>query len=391
VPQSPEKRFPINCPNRLKSDFLSIHGGVLPRSKRFLFGSGIHCPLIIRIPEKHKDLWPADAPGMKVDQLVSFVDMPKTWLSIASAQIPEYMQGSVFLGENAEPENEFHFAFRGRMDERNENARAVCDKQYLYIRNYMPYSPWMQHLNYLWKMKATEAWEGHVNSGKASEVEARFFKPKGWTEEFYDMHRDPDNVVNLIDEPEYAEIVGKMRAALRSWQEQIHDSALIPESEMIKRAADNDTTIYEMVRDPNLYQLPALLDAADLALEQNSENLPALRALLKSSDNGLRYWGMVGCFLLNDTESGYQSLDDDSHEVRAMAAWLLVQTGEKKSGLQCLEQLLKEKSYATLKVLNILDWMGDDAQSLMPVVQSMEYSSYEARMQEQLLRKFELK
>ena len=29
----------------------SDHGGVMPRSKRFLFSSGIHCPLIIRIPE----------------------------------------------------------------------------------------------------------------------------------------------------------------------------------------------------------------------------------------------------------------------------------------------------------------------------------------------------
>lgn len=366
----------------------SDHGGVLPRSKRFLFGSGIHCPLIVRIPEKYKHLWPADSPGKKIDRLVSFIDMPKTWLSITGSRVPIYMQGTVFLGDQAEPENEFHFAFRGRMDERNENARAVCDKQFLYIRNYMPYTPWMQHLNYLWKMKATEAWETHVDSGKASEVEARFFKPKGWAEEFYDMHKDPDNVVNLIDHPEYAQNVKKMRSGLRKWQEQIFDSGLLPESEMVKRAEDNDVTIYEMVRDPKLYNLPALLDAADLALEQNPENLPALRRLLKNSDSGLRYWGLVGCFLLADQKAGFQCLEDDSHEVRAMAAWLLIQTGEKKKGLNGLDQLLKEKSYATLKMLNILDWMGGDAKTLIPTVQLMEYSSYEARMQEQLLIKF---
>jgi len=368
----------------------SDHGGVLPRSKRFLFGSGLHCPLIIRIPEKYNHLWPAEKPGMKVDRLISFVDMPKTWLSITGSRVPGYMQGNIFLGAQAEPEREYHFAFRGRMDERNENARAVCDKQFLYIRNYMPYTPWMQHLDYLWKMKATGAWEAHVESGKASEVEARFFKPKGWTEEFYDMRKDPDNIDNLIDHPGYARIIDKMRAGLRSWQEQIHDSGLLPESEMVKRAADNNTTIFEMVRDPGLYDLPALLAAADLALEEDPVNLSGLRKLLQSPDSGLRYWGMVGCFLLNDERAGVQCLQDDSHEVRAMAAWLLIRTGEKKEGLQCLEALLKEKSYATLKVLNVLDWMGDDAKALMPAVESAEYEGYEARMQMTLLAKHSL-
>jgi len=383
----------------------SDHGGVLPRSKRYLFGSGIHCPLIIRIPEKFKHLWPAQKPGMKVDRIVSFVDMPKTWLSITNSKVPGYMQGNVFLGPKTEKEKEFHFAFRGRMDERNENARAVCDKQFLYIRNYMPYTPWMQHLNYLWKMAATQAWEKQVKEGKASEVEARFFKPKGFTEEFYDMHKDPDNVDNLIDNPEYSQIIGRMRGGLRSWQEQIFDAGLMPEAEVVKRATANNTTIYEMVRNPKLYNVSALLDAADLALAKEQGNLPKLKKLLKSSDCGLRYWGIVGCFLLNDPKAGFQCLEDESHEVRAMAAWLLVNTGNKEKGLQCLENLLKEESYATLKVLNIIDWIGDDAKSLIPTVQAIKFAKdhegihqnykniqgYQKRMRDQLLEKYGLK
>jgi N-sulfoglucosamine sulfohydrolase len=35
--------------------FNSNHGGVLPRSKRFLYNSGTHVPLIIRIPGKWKN------------------------------------------------------------------------------------------------------------------------------------------------------------------------------------------------------------------------------------------------------------------------------------------------------------------------------------------------
>lgn len=369
----------------------SDHGGVLPRSKRYLFGSGIHCPLIVRIPPSFKELWPAERPGMKVDRMVSFIDMPKTWLSVTGSPIPTTMQGSVFLGKQAGPERELHFAFRGRMDERNENARAVCDKQFLYIRNYMPYVPWMQHLNYLWRMEATQVWSKQVESGNATEVEARFFRPKGWEEELYDMEKDPDNVDNLIENPEYARIAAKMREGLRTWQEQVYDSGLLPESEMVRRAESHNMTIYDMVRDPAIYNLSALIDAADLAVENNPENLPALTKLLDSPDSGLRYWGMVGCFLLNDRKAGFKCLNDESHEVRAMAAWLLLRTGKKDEGLQCLDNLLLEKSYATLKVLNILDWMGDDAKPLLATIENMKCGKYEERMQLKLLVKYGLR
>jgi arylsulfatase A-like enzyme len=362
----------------------SDHGGVLPRSKRFLFGSGLHCPLIIRIPEHYKELRPAP-PGSKIDRLVSFVDMPKTWLSVTGSRIPDVMQGTVFLGAKVEPEKAYHFAFRGRMDERCENARAVCDKQYLYIRNYMPYVPWMQHLNFLWKMKATQAWADYVESGQASEVQSRWFAPKGYTEELYDMQADPDNVNNLIEQPEFQERIQRMRGALRNWQESIHDAGLLPESEMVKRAADQGMTIYELVRDPELYNLPALLDAADLALEKDPANREALMALLASADSGLRYWGIVGCFLINEQAAGLRCLDDESHEVRAMAAWLLIKTGEQQKGFQCLEHLLKTHSYATLTVLNMVDWIGEDAAVLLPTVKALKLEQYEERMQSGIL------
>lgn len=366
----------------------SDHGGVLPRSKRYLFQSGLHTPLIIRIPERYKHLYPKQKPGMKVEQLVSFVDMPKTWLSLAGSQIPETMQGVVFLGPDQEPERDLHFAFRGRMDERVENARAVCDGNYLYIRNYMPYVPWMQHLDYLWKMKASQAWEAEVKAGRASEVQARFFSPKGWTEELYDMQKDPDNINNLIGNPEYGQIAARMRAGLRKQQIQFFDSGLIPECEMVKRAKEHNLTIYDMVRDPNLYDVPALLDAADLALAQDPKNIPVLIELVKCSDAGLRYWGVVGCFLLNYQVAGKLADKDESHAVRAMAAWLLIRTGEEKAGLAILEDLIESDSYAMLLALNITDWIEMDKNApLIPVIAGKTFKDeYELFMQNYLTK-----
>jgi arylsulfatase A-like enzyme len=359
----------------------SDHGGVMPRSKRFLFKGGIHSPLIIRIPEKYKDFWPNAEKGTTVGRLVSFVDMPKTWLSITDSEVPDYMQGNIFIGKEKEEEQPFHFAFRGRMDERLDNARAVYSKDFLYIRNYMPYVPWMQKLEYLWRAKAAQSWDNYVEKGKASEIHSKYFYPKMYSEEFYDLNNDPDNVNNLIGDAKYQLQIQKMREALRNWQLKINDSGLLPESEMLKRASENNITIYEMVRNPMLYNLPALLDAADLALEKNKDNLPKLQKLLKSTDSGLRYWGTIGCFLLNDYESAETCISDDSDEVRAMAAWTLINNGEKEKGLSCLKQLLTDKSYATLTVLNMIDWIGEDAKVLMDYIPDEEkLGAYEKRM-----------
>ena len=43
-----------------------------------------------------------------------------------------------------DPERKYHVSFRGRMDERCDNVRAIRNKKYLYVRNYMPYAPWGQ-------------------------------------------------------------------------------------------------------------------------------------------------------------------------------------------------------------------------------------------------------
>lgn len=369
----------------------SDHGGVLPRSKRFLFRNSLQCPLIIRIPERYKALWPADKPGSKIDRLVSFVDLPKTWLSLTGSTVPETMQGRVFLGPQTEAEPRYHFAFRGRMEDRVDNARAVCDKRFLYICNYMPYVPWMQHYYHIWREEATKAWEQEVRAGRANAAQSRLFSPKD-REELYDMQGDSDCVENLIDQPEYSEIAAKMRKNLRQQQETLYDAGLLPELDMVRMAKKNNTTLYEMARNPDLYDIPALLDAADLALVKDPANLPELHAMLNRPEMGQRYWGLIGCFLLNDSQAAHQVLADESHEIRAMAAWLLIRTGEKEKGFACLTDLLNQKSYATISILNIVDWMGEDARALMPVIRQLDlknvYPTQAAFVRDLLIEKF---
>jgi arylsulfatase A-like enzyme len=366
----------------------SDHGGVLPRSKRFLFNSGTHCPLVIRIPEAFKHLWPAAKPGTKVDRIVSFIDMPKTWLQITGAKVPETMQGYVFLGPDAGPERPYHVSYRERMDERNDNVRAIRNRRFLYIKNYMPYAPWGQHLNYLWKMEATRAWEAHHKAGNTDAITGRWFGTKP-IEELYDTQEDPDNVNNLIDKPEHQAVVKELRSELREWQLKVHDSGLIPEADRVKRARENNTTVYEMVRDPELYNLEAYLDAADIALAEDPANIPTLVTMTSDKDSAVRYWGSVGLYLVASEVKQEQGvirrlLADESHEVRAMAAYTLFRQGDTAAARAAFNDLLKNNSYASLKVLNMIDWIGEGSDAHREVIQAAKLGGYESRMREYL-------
>ena len=250
--------------------------------------------------------------------------MPKTWLSLAGAEIPDAMQGKIFLGPETEG-REYHVSFRSRMDERCDNVRAIRDKNnLLYIRNYMPYAPWGQRLNYLWNMKATLAWEKHHQEGKTDAITGRFFGTKPM-EELYDSAADPDNVVNLIDKPEHAADIERLRGAMDDWQRKHHDAALLPESEVAKRAEDNGLTIYEMIRDPKLYPVETYLEASAFALENDPANLDKLNERLTHDDSGVRYWAVVGLFNIQDRvdldlERIRKVLEDESHHAAIMAA-----------------------------------------------------------------------
>ena len=371
--------------------FNSDHGGVLPRSKRYLFDSGIHVPLIVRIPEKWKHLWPAEKPGTTVDRLVSFLDLPKTWLSITGSEVPAVMQGRVFLGPKAEPEPEHVFSFRERMDERFDNQRAVRDKRYVYIKNYMPYVVWGQHLDYLWKMVAMRTWEDAFKHGRTNEITGAFFHLKP-VEELYDMQADPDNVTNLAEKPEHKQTLEKMRAALREWQLAIHDTGLLPEAERERRSKENNTTIYQMVRDPKLHDLPAYLDAADLALAKNPANKARFVEMLASKDSGTRYWGTIGLLMLGKADATTQAslegvLRDDCGEVRAIASWVLIQSGNPAKARQTLAGLVQARVPATLIALNAIDWSRDEIAPYVDAIDalangSQKLTEYELRMVE---------
>ena len=111
-------------------------------------------------------------------------------------------------------------------------------------------------------------------------------------------------------------------------------------------------------------RLRSILILQTLPLARKSENMPTLVEYLKDEDEGMRYWGVIGCLLLEEKAASAKDelvklMDDESIEIPIFAAWALYKMGEKKVGLDKLSSILHETNSDT--VGGILDRMGEDS------------------------------
>ena len=342
--------------------YYSDNGGVLPRSKRFLYESGTHVPMIVRFPKKYQHLAPAP-PGSRVKELVQFVDLAPTVLSLAGLRKPPQMQGRAFLGPYREPEPEFVFCYRDRMDERYDLMRSVRDRQFLYIRNYYPHLIYGQHIWYLWRSPATRAWERAYREGRCNAVQSRFWEPKP-TEELYDVQADPHNVRNLANDPKYAPVLKRMRQALRSWVRENRDAGFLPEGWMQDQSRNG--TVYQLTHSPD-FPAEEVIETAELASERRAENLSTLVARLSHPHPAVRYWAATGCSILGEkagqaTSALHKLLQDPVADVRIAAADALVRLGDSRQALQVLVHEMSSKNpRVQLRAINALDALGERA------------------------------
>jgi len=208
--------------------FFSDHGDGLPRAKRWIYDSGIKVPLIIKYP----DHWQS---GRVTDELVSFIDFGPTVLSLAGIRVPEYTQGQPFAGFQKMRPREYIYAAKDRMDPAMDNRRAVRDKRYKYIRNYMPDRPYVQFLPYRDQMDLMQELFRYEKEGKLNNIQALWFQKSKPIEELYDTWEDPYEIHNLASDPRYNDILEKLRHEHVIWKEGTKDWGLISETELIKK------------------------------------------------------------------------------------------------------------------------------------------------------------
>ena len=375
------------------------HGGVIARSKRYVYESGTRVPFIVRIPKKYEYLFPAAKPGSKVDRLISFVDLVPTLLSIANVPIPEYLQGHAFLGKQKTEDPEYAFMFRGRMDERYDMSRAVRDQKYRYIRNYMPYRIYGQHLEYLWRAPSIRSWEKAYKNGECNEIQSRFWETKP-AEELYDTENDPWEVNNLAGNPEYKDVLVRMRQANKDWMMRIYDTGFVPEADRIDRAGD--TPFYDYMRSGKI-ELKPIIDAAETATLGNPENMDQMKSYLQNNESAIRYWGATGLLILGDKAAPAKdalkaALNDKSANVVVVAAEALYKLGEKEAAKKALLGVLQNpNSFARCHALNSIDCIEEKSPEIVTGVvdmikrqPEMDRSRYDLRAAKWLVEKWGL-
>ncbi len=304
--------------------FYSDHGAGLPRGKRVLQDSGTNVPLLIRFPERYQHLAPA-APGETLDRLVSFVDFPPTVLSLLGLEIPGHMQGTPFLGPAAGEPRRYVFGARDRIDEAYDLARSVRDREYLYIRTYMPHLSYNQPNAYSDTAAIRQEIERLAGRGRLEGPQLAYAGPTRPREELYAVQEDPQQLKNLVYSDGHQEALGRMRRELEDWIRRTHDVGFLPEADVWTRL-DGHTTPWDLARDPEAYPQERITAAA--AMVGREDALEDQTELLADPDAAVRYWAAIGLGAsarspAKSREALHTALADPSSVVRIAAAGAL--------------------------------------------------------------------
>ncbi len=342
--------------------FWSDHGAGLPRCKRWLYDSGTHVPVIAWASARWTDLAGITA-GSVSDELVSSLDFAPSTLRLAGVAVPDYMQGQPFLGPDRPEPREFVFAARDRMDERYDMIRMARDKRFLYIRNYMPYKPYNQYLDYA-ELSPVRQELRRLHKADALPAGAQWFgatrKP---VEELYDTETDPHNLRNIAGQAEYAGVLARLRTAHDTWAVETRDLGLLPEPEL-NRLGHVHGTRYDIytaleVESPGFWS--ALRDLAARTGDPGAGDEPALIEALKSPHPAMRRWAVEGIAQLKSLEPLRLAVADESTTVRVAAAAALARDdAARPDALHALEAALADKDeWIRVQAATALDELGE--------------------------------
>jgi arylsulfatase A-like enzyme len=212
-----------------------------PRAKANLYDGGTRMPLAIR--------WPSKIPKDRViDDFVSHVDLAPTLLEAAGTPAPKGLVGRSLWPMLASEKSGKIAADRDRVfvgRERHANARpndlgypsrAVRTGDFLYIVNLAP-DRWPAGD----PVEVAQAPQGaysdidagpaktwmieNADSAKVSGLWPLSFEKRP-PEELYDLRKDPEQLLNVAERPEYAKDKAQLKESLQAWRQATSDPQL---------------------------------------------------------------------------------------------------------------------------------------------------------------------
>ena len=321
--------------NQLKEDgiledtfvfYFGDHGGVMPRSKGYAYESGLHVPLVVRIPENFKKLIDHKR-GTRTNGFVSFIDFGPTVLNLASISVHKELDGQAFFGKGVSAADLANrdevFGHADRFDEKFDMVRTYRKGKWKYIRNYQSYYADGLQNNYRYRQLAYDNWRNLYRAERLNPVQRQFFERRS-VEQLFNLEKDPHEVTNLAADPAQSKRLAEMRGLLKNKMKSINDLSFYPENRMVTTAL-NDGVAFGREHSK---QISRLSDLADTALRPFSEVKQALASSLQSKGALRRYWALKVCSNFGEKAkslaiAAMPLLNDENLMVRVRAAEFL--------------------------------------------------------------------
>ena len=321
--------------NQLKEDgiledtfvfYFGDHGGVMPRSKGYAYESGLHVPLVVRIPENFKKLIDHKR-GTRTNGFVSFIDFGPTLLNLASISVHKELDGQAFFGKGVSAADLANrdevFGHADRFDEKFDMVRTYRKGKWKYIRNYQSYYADGLQNNYRYRQLAYDNWRNLYRAERLNPVQRQFFERRS-VEQLFNLEKDPHEVTNLAADPAQSKRLAEMRGLLKNKMKSINDLSFYPENRMVTTAL-NDGVAFGREHSK---QISRLSDLADTALRPFSEVKQALASSLQSKGALRRYWALKVCSNFGEKAkslaiAAMPLLNDENLMVRVRAAEFL--------------------------------------------------------------------
>jgi N-sulfoglucosamine sulfohydrolase len=201
--------------------FTTDHGIAFPKMKCNLYDTGIGISLIIKYPGNK-------CVGKALDCLVSHIDIFPTICELLNIEKPNWLQGKSILpileGKVQSVRNEiysevtYHAAY--------EPMRCIRTERYKLIRYYDSHDSIVP---------------SNIDNGMSKEflINSGYLNEKHENEMLFDLHIDPVERVNLINDKRYEDVCNELSNSLVSWMEETKDPLLNGRVEKPKGARVN--------------------------------------------------------------------------------------------------------------------------------------------------------
>ena len=201
--------------------FLSDNGASFPFAKANTYLNSTKTPWIVRFPG-------TIAPGtIDTTHFISSIDYLPTVLEAAGLSEVPNVDGHSFLsvlsGQNQEWRNSVFTEFNNPYSGISLHMRGIQNRDFGYI-----YNPFHSHQEVSMESMSGLTWKAMIEAGKtdpAIQKRVELFRDRV-PEELYAYRTDPDGLVNLINDPEYTDMLTALRQELANEMFMTRDSLL---------------------------------------------------------------------------------------------------------------------------------------------------------------------